>query len=171
MYYERALTHDVSIELGVGVTLRDYLALGFTEDADDFGAGTVIVPNLCVHVGTRYYFTEDLEPQGAYLHLSFDHLVYTKDIREKAPDGGFTDITYRDERTYNDIRVLLGYQMLSGSSNWLFDMYGGLGFRDRNMIKVDETIDLTNQTYTYEVKEEDDQVPAFFIGIKVGIGF
>jgi hypothetical protein len=39
------------------------------------------------------------------------------------------------------------------------------------MIKVDETIDLTNQTYTYEVKEEDDQVPALFIGIKVGIGF
>jgi hypothetical protein len=170
-YYERALAHNLSLEVGFGVTLRDYLALGFTDDADDFGAGTVIVPNLSAHMAARFYLSHDLEPQGLYLQPAFAHLVYTKDIREKAPNGGFTDNSYRDERTYNDLRLLLGYQMLSGTSNWLLDFYGGLGYRNRNMVVVKETIDLTNQQYTYTVEETNDRVPVIFLGVKVGLGF
>ena len=37
IYYERSITPRLGIEVGVGVTLRNYLALSFTgDDADDF---------------------------------------------------------------------------------------------------------------------------------------
>lgn len=172
IYFERAINPKVSIEAGIGVTLRNYLALSFTgDDADDFGAGTEIVPRLSFQAGFRYYFTDDLEPQGSYAQLSFAHLNYTKDIRTKGPTGEFTDVILRDDRTYNDVRLLFGYQMLSGNSNWMFDVYGGPAFRDRFNVKVQERVDLTNKEFTYTVEETKDQTVAFFLGVKIGMGF
>jgi len=174
IYYERAITHRLSLEAGIGVTLRNYLALSFTgDDADDFGAGTEIVPRLSFNVGFRYYFGDDLEPQGAYGQLSFAHLNYTKDIRTKGPTGEFTDVKLRDDRTYNDVRLLFGYQMLSSNSNWLFDVYAGPAFRDRFNVKVQERLDLSGDrpVWAYAVEESKTQGVAFFLGVKVGYGF
>jgi hypothetical protein len=172
IYFERALTHKLSLELGIGITLRDYLGLSFIgDDADDFGAGTEIRPNPSYHMAARFYLGQDLEPQGWYLQPGFSHLAYTKDIVERAPDGGFTDNTFRDRRIYNDMRLLLGYQMLGATSNWLFDVYGGLGYRDRNMKIVRETIDLTTQQFTYIEIEKNDRIFVPYIGVKVGVGF
>lgn len=55
--------------------------------------------------------------------------LHQGDIRTKGPTGEFTDVVYRDDRTYNDVRFLFGYQRLSSNSNWLFDVYGGPAFR------------------------------------------
>lgn len=174
VYYERAISHRLSLEAGVGVTLRNYLALSFTgDDADDFGAGTEIIPRLSFNVGFRYYFVDDLEPQGGYAQISFAHLNFTKDIRTKGPTGEFTDVVLRDDRTYNDVRFLFGYQMLSSNSNWLFDVYGGPAFRDRFNVKVQERLDLSGDrpTWAYTVEESKSQGLAFFLGVKVGYGF
>jgi hypothetical protein len=175
LYYERALTHKLSVELAVGVTLRNYLAMSFDgDDADDFGAGTEIIPNISYLGGLRWYFTEDLEPQGWYIQPTFAHLSYEKAILVRQPDGSFVeDVLLHDVRTFNDIRLLFGHQLLSYSSNWLFDFYGGIAFRDRHMMVVKEKIDPTQQpaTYTYTVEERKDRVPAVFLGVKVGLGF
>ncbi|MBL7950292.1 MAG: hypothetical protein JNM62_01115 [Flavobacteriales bacterium] len=174
IYYERAITPKLSLEAGIGVTLRNYLALSFTgDDADDFGAGTEIIPRLSFNAGFRYYLTDDLEPQGAYTQISFAHLNYTKDIRTKGLNGEFTDVKLRDDRTYNDVRLLFGYQMLSSNSNWMFDVYGGPAFRDRFNVKVQERLDLTGErpTWAYTVEESKDQTVAFFLGVKIGMGF
>ncbi len=172
IYFERAISPKLSIEAGIGVTLRDYLALSFNgNDADDYGAGTEIVPQVSFHVGFRYYFEDDLEPQGLYLQPNFSHLRYTKDIRTKGPTGEFTDVYLRDDRTYNDIRLYVGYQVLSSNSNWMWDLYGGLGYRDRYNIIVNQSVDLTTDQYTYSVEESKDQTVAFFAGVKVGLGF
>lgn len=172
LYFEHKLTPRLSLEVGLGVTLRNYLALSFVgDDADDFGAGTEIVPNLSYRMGARFYLVDELEPQGTYLQAEYAHLAYTKDIRAKGSDGGFIDATYRDERTYNDVRLLFGYQTLGVSNNWLVDIYGGVGFRSRNQIIVNETLDLNTDTYKYEVTESSDNVPALFLGVKMGLGF
>ncbi len=172
LFFERALTHKLSLEVGIGVTLRDYLGLSLiNDDADDFGAGTEILPNPSYHIAARFYLGQDLEPQGWYIQPAFAHLAYTKDILVRAADGGFTDERLRDRRIYNDLRMLFGYQMLGMSSNWLFDVYGGLGFRDRNLRIVRETIDLTTQTFSYLEIEQNDRILVPFIGLKVGMGF
>lgn len=176
LYYERALTPRLSMELGLGVTLRNYLALSFVgDDADDFGAGTDIIANPSYHIGARYYLEDDLEPNGLYLNLEFAHLVYSKDIRAKRSDGTFTDVSYLDERTYNDLRLLLGYQSLGYSTNWLLDFYGGVAFRDRQNIIVKEThiinADPEPDQFIYTVEQRNDRVPALFLGVRIGYGF
>jgi hypothetical protein len=172
IYYERAISPIVSLELGVGVTLRDYLALSLNgDDADDFGAGTEIIPNLSYHIAVRYYFLDDLEPQGLYLQPGLSHLVYGKNILVQDADGTFSDEKYLDERVYNDIRLLMGYQMLSANSNWLFDLYGGFAYRMRDMQVVTKTTDPNTRLTTYATEQRNDAVPAVFLGVKLGIGF
>jgi hypothetical protein len=172
LYYERAISPNVSLEVGLGVTLRNYMALSFTgDDADDFGAGTEIIANPSYHIAARFYFVHDLEPQGLYLQPGYSHLVYSKDIGVRLPDGSFSDEKYRDERTFNDLRLLLGYQSLSVRSNWLFDVYVGAAFRDRRMLVVEEMLNLVTDEYTYKVEERNDRVPAFFLGIRAGLGW
>lgn len=172
LYYERALTPNLSLELGLGVTLRNYIALSFAgDDADDYGAGTEIIANPSYHIGARIYFVHDLEPQGFYVQPGFSHLVYSKDILVRGPDGSFTEEKYRDERTFNDLRAIMGYQMLSATSNWLFDLYAGVAYRDRRMLVVEERLNLQTDAYTYTVEERKDRVPAIFLGVKIGLGF
>jgi len=167
LYYERAISPNVSLEVGLGVTLRNYIALSFVgDDADDFGAGTEIIANPSYHLAARIYFVHDLEPQGLYLQPGYSHLVYTKDIGVKDTTGLFTGRQLRDERTFNDLRLMLGYQSLSTRSNWLVDVYGGVAFRDRSM-----TVVVVSDKFTYSVEERKDRVPAFFLGLRVGVGW
>lgn len=172
LYYERALTPNLSVELGLGITTRNYMGYSLSgDDVDAYSAGEDIIIRPSYHLGVRYYTTDDIEPQGIYLQLEFAHLEYTKDITEKSPTGEFTDMKLRDERIFNDLRLLFGYQVLAASSNWMMDFYTGFGLRDRSMQLVNEELDLTNDTYTYTVDIVDDQVLAFFLGFKVGLGF
>lgn len=172
IYYERALSPNVSIEIGAGVTLRNYLALSFMgDDADDFGAGTEIIPSLSLRAGIRFYIEHDLEPQGWYIQPEFGQINFTKDILISDPAGGFTDERLRDKRTYNDIRILGGYQVLSFSNNWVVDYYGGFAFRVRDQLVVNETLDPALRTYTYSQEQRNDWTIAAYLGLKIGLGF
>ncbi len=174
LYYERALSSRLSAEVGLGITYRNYINLTFAgdhPDADDFGAGTKIKSYPSIRVGFRYYLTPDLEPQGSYLHLEFAYLHYGKEITEKDSLGQLSERTNLDERIYNDFRLYYGHQVLSGSSNWLYDFYAGVGLRSRAMTIVQETFNPTTDQWTYEVDQVNDVVPAFFLGVKVGLGW
>jgi len=172
VYYERAITHDVSVEIAAGITFRNYIPLTmFGDEVDDFSAGTEIKIGPSFHAGFRYYFLDDIEPQGGYLQLGFSYLQYIKDIRPKDVNGEITDVRYRDTQTFNDIRLVYGYQLLSARSNWLFDFYGGVGMRDKQATNVIENYDVTTNVWSYEIKEIDEVVPAIFLGAKVGVGF
>ncbi len=174
VYYERALSSRLSAELGMGITLRNYVNLTFAgdhADADDFGAGTKILTSPSAHLGFRYYLTDDLEPQGNYLQVEFAYLRYGKKISEKDSTGQFNGITNLDERIFNDVRLYYGYQKLSSTSNWLFDFYAGVALRSRHMIIVNEDLNTSTRKVTYDIEEIDDLVPAFFLGVKIGLGW
>jgi hypothetical protein len=172
LYYERALSPRVSAELAAGITFRNYIGGSLTGDAvDEFSAGTRILTRPAFHVGIRYYLTYDPEPQGLYVQGEFAYLDHSKDITEKDSAGTFTGNTLRDQRLYNDMRLYLGYQVLSGSSNWLIDLYAGAGYRNRSLTTVTELVDLTDRSWSYSVEEKHDNVLALFLGLKVGYGF
>ncbi|MBK9760076.1 MAG: hypothetical protein IPO90_08925 [Flavobacteriales bacterium] len=174
VYFEHALSPRLSLELGVGVTYRNFLNLtiaGDNADADDFGAGTKIIPHPSFHIGARYYLTDDLEPQGQYLQVELAYLRYGKDISEKDSTGFFNGKTNRDDRTFNDVRLYYGYQSISGTSNWLFDVYAGVALRSRHLEIVNEQLDISAGKWNYTTEVKDDIVPAFFLGVKVGLGW
>lgn len=172
LYYERALSSRLSAELAVGLTYRNYLGLSFAgDDVDDFGAGTDIHVNPSFHIGARYYLVDDLEPQGTYVQAEFAFLKYSKDISQKDSTGEFNGTKMLDSKIYNDVRLYFGYQQLSASNNWLFDIYGGVAFRARDLMIVHEQLNISEQKWTYSTEKKNDQVPAFFLGVKVGYGF
>jgi hypothetical protein len=171
VYFERAISPRVSLEVGLGITARNYISLQLGGEADDFGAGTEVQHKLAAHVAARYYLTDDLEPYGWYVSPEFATRTYTKLITTKDAQGEFTDDKLKDERVYNDMKLLIGYQVLSGTSNWLVDFYGGFGARNRDLQKVREEVDLVNDTRNYTVEQVDDTVLGIYLGFKVGIGF
>lgn len=172
VYYERALSIRLSAILGAGITYRNYLNLDFAgDDADDFGAGTEIVAKPSFHLGARYYLLDDLEPQGTYFQVEFAYLNYSKNITQKDSTGQFTSNKLLDERIYNDVRLLFGYQHLSGRNNWLFDFYGGIAMRKRDMQIVHEDLNLSERQWMYSIENKRDNVPAFFLGVRIGYGF
>jgi len=170
VYYERALSPQISFEIALGYTFRNYMSLLYGNEADDFGGGVEILPNPSFHFAVRYYFEPNLELEGLYLSPEFSYRKYSKNIAVKDADGRFTDENNLDERKFNDIKVLIGYQSLSHSSNWLLDFYTGLGVRVRDMQIVEETNHLGNG-WSYNIEQVNDIVPAFYIGIKFGLGF
>lgn len=170
LYYERALSPQISVEAAIGITLRNYISLSFNEDTDDFGGGIEILTKPSFHFAFRYYFDDNVELAGLYLSPEFSYRNYSKYVTEKDDDGGFTDQKLLDERIYNDIKLVLGYQVLSHSSNWVVDMYTGLGARVRSLSIVKEQNTLGNG-FNYEVEEKSDIVPAFYLGFKLGYGF
>lgn len=172
VYYERALSPRLSAELAVGITVRNYIGSELGGDLpDDFSAGTRIIPKPSAHIGFRWYLTDDLEPQGPYVQGEFAYLDHSKDIFKKDSTGGVTDVSLRDQRVYNDLRLYAGYQRLSGTSNWLWDLYGGIGFRNRSLTRVHEMLDLADRHWSYSVTKEHGNVPVLFLGVKVGYGF
>lgn len=171
VYYERAISERVSLEVGAGFTTRNYVSLSFSDEADDFGGGVEVKPQFAAHVGFRYYLTDDLEPYGWYLSPEFATRTYLKTINTKDALGNLTETKLDDKRVFNDTKLLLGFQALSGSSNWLVDFYGGVGLRNRALQKVKENIDLVNDTREYSYEFVDDTVVAFFLGFKIGVGF
>lgn len=171
VYFERAVSPRVSLEVGLGFTARNYISLQIGGEADDFGAGTEVQHRLAAHVAGRYYLTDDLEPYGWYISPEFATRTYTKLITVKDAQGNFTDEILTDERVYNDAKLLIGYQVLSGTSNWLVDFYGGFGARNRDLAKVREEVDLINDTRNYTVEEVDDTVLGVYLGFKFGVGF
>jgi hypothetical protein len=179
LYYERALSPRLSAQVAIGMTWRNYINFNLgAEEVDDFGEGTNIIAKPSYHVGARYYFSDDIEPHGTYLELEFAHLDYWKDIAKKdTTQGNFgklTGVFAEDRRAYNDLRLLFGVQSLSSTSNWLIDLYGGFGVRDRRMIIVEESINVTvpnKPIFSYSTKEVDDVVPVIFLGFRVGLGF
>ncbi len=172
VYFEHALSPRLSAELGVGLTYRNYITLPIDgDDADEFSAGTKLRPKPSFHIGARYYLTDDLEPQGTYLQVEFAYLNFTKDQDTKDSLGQFTGKTLTDERIFNDVRFLFGYQSLSGTNNMLFDFYGGLGMRSRSLHVVKELVNTQTNAFTYTEEDKKDVVPTIFLGVKVGLGW
>ncbi|MBP8823707.1 MAG: hypothetical protein KBH07_08695 [Flavobacteriales bacterium] len=172
LYYERALSHRVGVEAAVGLTTRNFMGGDFSGDVpDDFSAGTRIIAKPSAQLGFRWYLTDDLEPQGVYVQCGVAYLDHSKDIFRKDSTGHLTDAALRDQRIYNDVRLHAGYQRLSATSNWLLDVYGGLGFRNRAITQVHERLELSDRSWHYSVEERHDRVLALFLGVKVGYGF
>lgn len=172
LYYERALSPRISAEVAAGITFRNYLGGDLTGDVvDEFSAGTRILTKASFQLGFRYYLVDDIEPQGPYIQGGFAYLNHSKDILLRDGNGHFTDQALRDQRLFNDVRLYLGYQRLASTSNWLFDAYCGIAFRNRSFTRVHEDLDIAAKTWSYSVEKAHDNVLALFLGLKVGYGF
>lgn len=172
IYYEHALFPRMSVVVAAGITNRKALDLPHSQERSDaYGASTDVLSRPAFHAGLRYYLTKDLEAQGFYFQGEFVYLDHSKDISVRDARGRFTEGSLRDQSIYKDERLYFGYQRLASTSNWLFDAYGGLGYRSRELHQVNERMDLKDGQWTVTQEVVRDHVLAYFLGVKLGYGF
>ena len=172
IYYERARSPRMSVVVAAGITNRKALDLPHShERSDDYGAGTKVLSRPAIHGGLRFYLTKDMEAQGFYFQGEYVYLDHSKDISIRDAHGRFTGASLRDQSIFKDGRLYFGYQRLASTSNWLFDVYGGVGYRSRELHQVNERMDLMDGQWTVTQEVVRDDVMAYFLGVKLGYGF
>jgi hypothetical protein len=168
LLFEKYITKHISVELGLGVTRRNFLSPVFEYDLDNLSRSVKIRTQPSFKIGFRYYFDNNEELDGFYVSPEYNYRVNRKDFLVLDSIGNTTGSEFIDKRTYTDLKLVIGRQVLSYSSNFLVDYYLGFGFRSKKLNEVHQLIG-NSEDYFYEVKNENKI--AFFIGIKLGFGF
>lgn len=166
-YYERKVHEDFTIELGLGVTLSDYITSLVNEDLDVFN------PNYIPRIGNAFSIGGKYFPSGAvddfYFGLDFKHKTYKNDRT-----FNFNDLTYQEERSINVMRLSFGYNYFI-DKKILLDLFGGFGIgsiKEMTTAEVTTTDPVTfENVLTYVSTNQSRLVPRVHIGIKVGVVF
>ncbi len=171
VYYERVLTEKISAEIGLGLTINDYLNVALNDLDDLFGGSNGSQARLgqAFSLGVRYF--PGLIPEDFYVapEFRFKRYVSTQSYTE---DG--IDKTFNESKVLSVGRVTFGYQYLV-MDNIFWDFYGGFGIAQvsQKELSVENIYDPeTGLSETvYGPSESTGLVPKLHIGIKLGIGF
>jgi hypothetical protein len=160
VYLESTLTDKISFEVGVGITLTDYifeLSRSNYEELDlDSRTG------YSYRLGFRYYASDySFEPVGVYFALEHRHQTYNSTLVEC---GDIKNISKDLSRKNNDFRLTIGYMNVF-EENVFFEPYAGFGLRNRSYNEI------TCTDTDYSIENENDMVPYLSLGFKVGIIF
>lgn len=168
-FYERRISDRISVELGLGVTRRNWTLPMFNLDADDLRRNITVLTGPSGRLGVRYYFTESPELNGMYIMPQIAYRRYDKRFGDLDSTGTLTGDTHLDRREIREFNITVGYQQLSVSSNFFFDIYIGLGYVQRNNREVKRLPVPVQSLYATESKTEYGFIPV--IGLKLGWGF
>jgi hypothetical protein len=174
IYYERVLSPKFSAEIGIGVTAITSSFAGL-QSALDTEVGTSFEglykgkTGTVLKLGLRYYAGRgDEAAEGAYFALECQMRKYNFDAYRLSANGGISySAPYQASSvTSTDLfRILFGYQY-EGSSNFTWDPYLGIGWRQTTF--NGQYQDTNNQVTLGSVSTYK---PVFIIGVKMGIAF
>ncbi len=168
-FYERRISNRLSFEVGLGVTRRNWTLPWFNLDADDLRRNITVLTGPSGRFGIRFYFTESPELNGLYIMPQIAYRRYGKRFGDLDSTGTLTGDTHLDRREIREFNITVGYQQLSVSSNFFFDIYVGLGYVQRNNREVRRLSVPIQALYTSESKKDYGFIPV--IGLKLGWGF
>lgn len=169
LFYERLLTNQYSVEVGVGITGRNYAADVFDYSLDDLGDNIDIDPGYNFSIAVRHYFRESEEMIGPYISLGFDTRKYNTTYSVIDSSGALTGDTFKDVRRLSTLYATFGFQAIPLSSNIFGDFYIGAGVRsvDFDIVRADDV----RRPETYFISNTNEYRPAILVGVKLGFGF
>jgi hypothetical protein len=169
LYYERILTNHFSVELGAGITRRNYASNWFDDDLDNLGENVDIKTGYSFSLSIRRYFHETEELDGVYLALGINHREHVKDFNVIDTTGTLTGDSFRDQRRTTSVIFKLGYQALPLSSNVFADFFTGPAIRFKEYDIV-QTLDI-NDPRAYSIQPLSEVTFGWEVGVRVGFGF
>ncbi len=169
LYYERILKSGWSVELGAGITRRNYAVGANSYSLDNLGRNVDIQTGYAASLSIRKYLIPTDELSGLYISLTGSIKDYKTDYQVIDSAGSLTDFTYRDQRKYISGSLNLGYQLLPVNSNFFLDGYLGLAYRreDFDVVRTEDEEDPNAYFITHDV----DNVFALSFGLRIGYGF
>lgn len=169
VFYERRISNRISLELGAGITRRNWSYALFDGDADDLRRNITVLTGPTIRLGARYYFKDSPELNGAYLMPQAAFRVFDKQYAEIDSTGELNGRAYIDHRQIGELNLTFGYQHLSLRSNFFYDIYAGMGYAVRRGRQVNRVASPGETLYMTQPLNADGWTPV--IGVKFGWGF
>lgn len=169
VFYERRISNRMSVEIGAGITRRNWSYALFDKDADDLRRNITVLTGPSVRLGARYYFNNSPELNGAYLMPQLAFRVFDKQFAEIDSTGELNGTAYIDHREIGEINLTFGYQRLNLRSNFFYDIYAGMGYAVRRGRMVNRVAHPNETQYRTQPLNDDGWTPV--IGLKLGWGF
>ena len=187
IYYERALTNSLSLELAIGLTFSDYLNNTFTEAFSDSDSERLTVggevkadkntSNISFKSAFRYYFDGVSLDGSFYVSLGYFHRTHSREldiIVNKADEFGSLlsseNNKFEEFQKHNELNLIFGNQEVNwGGSHFFFDYYGGIGidFYSYEEVRIRES----NFYPTYTLESKTKTRPKIYLGFKMGFLF
>lgn len=169
VFYERRISDRISVEVGAGVTRRNWSYAMFDGDADDLRRNIKVLTGPSVRLGARYYFKESPELNGAYLMPQVAFRIFDKEFAGIDSTGERSGNAIIDHREIGEMNLTFGYQRLGLRSNFFYDIYAGMGYAFRRGRQVWRVDDPRETRYMSGPLRGDGWTPV--IGVKLGWGF
>lgn len=169
IYYERILAGQYSIEVGAGITRRDYTSGWFDYELDNLGSNVDVKTGPSLSLSLRRYFQDTGELGGTYIAVSGLYRKYRKDFGVIDTSGTLTDFSFTDSRESISLILKFGYQALPLTSNVFADFYTGPAIRFKNYDIVRTTS--VNDPLAYSIENLNEVVLGWEVGVRIGFGF
>tara|TARA_B110000046_G_C13021939_1_gene411723 strand:+ start:2592 stop:3275 length:684 start_codon:yes stop_codon:yes gene_type:complete len=170
LYYERVFTEKLSAEVGLGLTINDYLNVAINDLDGLFNSGgNQARLGQAFSLGLRYY--PGLIPEDFFVAPEFRFKRYLSS--ESYIEDGI-EKTFDESKVLAVGRITFGYHYLV-QDNIFWDFYGGFGIAQvkQKELSIDNIYDPETGLFetVYGPEESIGLVPKLHIGIKLGIGF
>jgi len=167
--YERIIKNGYSVEVGFGITRRNYAVGWFDYSLDNLGKNVDVETGAAFSVAFRKYLHNTEELQGSYLSAGVSIANYKTDYLVVDSLGDLTDYSFPDVRTLTSFSVIFGYQALAQRSNVFADFYIGAALRYQDFDIV-TSVDIHDPS-AYHIVKKEAYVLGIEVGVKIGFGF
>ncbi|MFK8044036.1 MAG: hypothetical protein AB8B72_00975 [Crocinitomicaceae bacterium] len=164
-YYERIIDQKFGLELGLGVTLSDYVSSLLNDNIDVFNDNYIPRLGNAFSIGGKYFPDSSIE--DFYFGLDFKHKTYNNDRKFNS-----SAVTYQEKRSVNAVRLSFGYNYFI-DRKIILDFFGGFGIGSISQTSVAEELVFEGNTsyIDYVTRNESRLAPRVHIGFKIGVVF
>jgi hypothetical protein len=169
VYAERRLRDKISVEGSVGFTYQDYFNELVLLDGYE---------NYKRYPKPGYSFSGALKYYPSNYTRALDEFYFGPEIRYRRYNSEVEDLSATpatlsrlvEYRTLIDFKMTFGY-MAYVADNVLFDIYGGIGIRHRDMVQAKYDYSYSSSTSQVFLESTNDFIPTLAAGVKFGVAF
>ena len=165
-YYERVLQKNLSAEIGIGVTLNDYLGV-IMDNLDVETSERTALLGSSFALGLRYY--PYMASDEFYFAPEFKYRYYHNTLQPSTTFNQSFD-PLEEKKNVSSFRINIGYVYFFDKHIFI-DYYGGIGIasiKDKHYNYVYNSTTMLNE---YELSSTTTLKPRLNLGIKFGFTF
>lgn len=164
-YYERVMSENFSMELGLGFTIDDYLDGLFDDSFDNNNDDRISRIGVSTAIGFRYY--PFLAAEEVYFAPELKYRYYHNDYNVGTDEE---PSILKETKTLVNPRVTVGYVYFFDDKIFV-DMFAGIGIGFQNRSDVSSVFDNINDEFIYSLTETNGPTPRLSLGVKFGFTF
>lgn len=166
-YYERVLQKNLSAEIGIGVTLNDYLSI-IMDNLDYETTDRTALLGSSFALGLRYY--PFMASDEFYFSPEFKHRYYHSTYNPYSSSTNNTFDPLEEKKNVTNFRINVGYVYFF-DKNIFIDYYAGIGIASIKETYYKSVYDQTTTLYDYQKVNTVNLRPRLNLGVKFGFTF